>query len=347
MKTELFVVCGSERKHSRPHLQDHLWRTGNYEIDRQGHRVQRWDAVARNLQKKRSDPLSRADSDCQEAGWTAGPTPGKLQHLSKEIQDFGTKIWTIQSRREETSSWHKLHHNEREKLLAEHEEAQFGLASAQETFWDLNVPGDPAQRAKERNAEASRWIRFKAERNEARRRAAWIRLEREARVNLATREQDLLDDEARLARTFKRGPSTKVDSSRSVSSRLGPVNQANSKSVSTRGTASPAPPTIPKKPKRVGSEKRRRVEKAKTERDPIGAPKVLTTTGTCRHARDLIARAQAKIEADAQVESLPPTLESRAGTPEDWETDPQWDIIVTEDGPVREGSSLRVSSWSV
>ena len=257
---------------------------------------------------------------------------GKLQHLSKEIQDFRTKIWTIESRREDTSSWHKLHHNEREKLLAELEEAQFGLANAQETFWDLNVPGDPAQRTKERNAEASRWIRFKAERNEARQRAAWIRLEREARVNLATREQDLLDNEARLARTFKRGPSTKVDSSRSVSSRLGPVNQTNSKSVPTRGTASPAPLTTPKKPKRVGSEKRRRVERAKAERDPIGTPKVLTTTGTCRHARDLIARAQAKIDADAQVESLPPTLESRAGTPEDWEKDPQWDTIVTEDG---------------
>eukprot|EP00961_Rhodomonas_salina_P092128 1239838-Rhodomonas_salina.1 len=77
----------------------------------------------------------------------------------------------IETRHEDNSSWHKLHHNEREKLLAELEEAQTGLANTQEAFWDLNVPGDPAQRAKERSTEATRWIKFKAERNEARQRA--------------------------------------------------------------------------------------------------------------------------------------------------------------------------------
>eukprot|EP00961_Rhodomonas_salina_P289542 3912725-Rhodomonas_salina.1 len=101
---------------------------------------------------------------------------------------------------------------------------------------DLNVPGDPAQRAKERQVVATRWIRFKAERNEARQRAAWIRLEQEARVSLAAREQELLDNETKRDQAYRREHPLKrenhhrANSSRSVSSRLGTVKQTNTKS---------------------------------------------------------------------------------------------------------------------
>ena len=269
---------------------------------------------------------------------------GKLQQLSKEIQEFRTQIWTIEARRDDNPSWFGLTNNEREKLLTELEKAQKGLATTQETFWDLNVPGDPAQRAKERQAEATRWIRFKAERNEARARAEWIRLEREARVNLAAREQELLDDENKRALSWRREPPFKREShhrahsSRSVSSRLGTVKQTD-KSGSARGTASPAPLTNPGKPKRVGSEKRRRIEK-QSARDPIGTPG-RTRTELSSVAEEwpelqLKTRARAKADADTQVEAR----SVRSVTPENWEEvielKPRWDRLVVEDNFIEE-----------
>eukprot|EP00961_Rhodomonas_salina_P004673 63560-Rhodomonas_salina.1 len=86
--------------------------------------------------------------------------------------------------------------------------------------------------------------------------------------------------------------SNKADSSRSVSSRLGTVNQTNTKSGSARGTASPAQLTTPGKPKRVGSEKRRRVERNKAERDPIGTPGVVKTEHTVEEGPRLSAQDQ-------------------------------------------------------
>eukprot|EP00961_Rhodomonas_salina_P259221 3502385-Rhodomonas_salina.1 len=112
------------------------------------------------------------------------------------------------------------------------------------------MPGDPAQSAKELSAEATCWTHFKTERNKARQRAAWALLQQESRGRLAARAQESLDNETGLDRAFKRVFPSKANSSRSVSSRLGPVNQTNSKSVSASGTASPAPLTTPKKPKR-------------------------------------------------------------------------------------------------
>ena len=61
----------------------------------------------------------------------------------------------------------------------------------------------------------------------------------------------------------------------------------------------------------MGSEKRRRIEKVKAARDPLGTPRVATTEE--RSGPDRKARAKAKIDADTQVESQVLTLESSAG----------------------------------
>ena len=72
---------------------------------------------------------------------------GKLQQLSKEIQEFRTQIWTIEARRDDNPSWFGLTNNEREKLLTELEKARkdwppprrpFGISTCQETLH--NVP---------------------------------------------------------------------------------------------------------------------------------------------------------------------------------------------------------------
>eukprot|EP00961_Rhodomonas_salina_P088260 1187073-Rhodomonas_salina.1 len=212
------------------------------------------------------------------------------------------------------------------------QEAQAGLASIQEIFWDLNVPGDPAQLAKERLAEATLWNNFKTESNEARQRAAWLRLEREARVRLASLEQELLDREANLSRALKREISIKTDSARSVSSRLGPVNRSN-KSGSACGSATP-PPLTPAKKNKPGPQERKHIRLHQATRAPIGTPGVAKAepkTEECP-GPDLKARAEAKVDADTQVRSLATTLESRPVTLLDWE----WDQIVTDDNLCKE-----------
>eukprot|EP00961_Rhodomonas_salina_P225591 3050136-Rhodomonas_salina.1 len=59
-------------------------------------------------------------------------------------------------------------------------------------------------------AEATRWNNFKTERNEARKRAEWLRLEREAKTRRQeTREQEFQNSEARLVEPVP-GPAADV-----------------------------------------------------------------------------------------------------------------------------------------
>ena len=137
---------------------------------------------------------------------------------------------------------------------------------------------------------------------------------------------------------FKRESHHRAHSSRSVSSRLGTVKQTD-KSGSARGTASPAPLTNPGKPKRVGSEKRRRIERQST-RDPIGTPgKTRTELSSVAEEwpeLQLKTRAKAKADADTQVEAR----SVRSVTPENWEEvielKPRWDQLVVEDNFIEE-----------
>eukprot|EP00961_Rhodomonas_salina_P006968 94469-Rhodomonas_salina.2 len=142
------------------------------------------------------------------------------------------------------------------------------------------------------------------------------------------------DKEALARLVAKIGPSVcdeKAESkTHTVSSRLRPVNQTDSKTGSACGSAhgstgtAPASLTTPvKKSKLVGSEKRRHIEKAKAERARIGTPGSPMT----ERCVELKARADAKADADAQVLSSTETLTSLPGTPDSWE----WGDIFTED----------------
>eukprot|EP00961_Rhodomonas_salina_P063110 847704-Rhodomonas_salina.1 len=110
-----------------------------------------------------------------------------------------------------------------------------------------------------------------------------------------------------------------------VSSRLWPVNQTNSKPGSASGSTGTAPASLTtpvKKYNKSGSQEWKRIKRAKAARAPIGT---LGSTTTEKNL-ELKARADAKADADTQV-SRAETLQSRPGMPENWE----WDQIVTED----------------
>eukprot|EP00961_Rhodomonas_salina_P127426 1718128-Rhodomonas_salina.1 len=245
---------------------------------------------------------------------------GRLQHLVAEIQDHRTKIWKIDQQLEDTPTWFKTLPEKREKILKELYKAQVDLAEVQEIFWDLNVPGDPVQQAQERLAEANCWRNFRIKRDRAQQQALYSK---EDKLNL-----ELLRKKIGLAVSVR---DAKVElTTRTVSSRLWPVNQTDSQPGSARDSArasagTPPPLTLAvKKPNKIGAQERKRVRSHRAKRAPIGIPGV----HTAEECPEFKAWADVRKEEHAEEKAKTEWLASRTGTPDNWE----WHDIVTEDG---------------